>query len=52
MTQVKTLIVEDECIAARDLQSHLEGPGYQVCGRVNSGKKALEHGQIKPAFAV
>lgn len=45
MTQAKILIVEDEFIVARDLQSHLEELGYQVCGRVNSGRKAIEHVQ-------
>lgn len=40
--QVKILIVEDELIAAESLSLDLEKLGYQVCGVVNSGEKAIE----------
>jgi signal transduction histidine kinase len=36
------LIVEDELIAAESLALDLEKLGYQICGIVNSGEKAIE----------
>ncbi|BAQ65676.1 ATP-binding protein [Geminocystis sp. NIES-3709] len=42
MKQLKILIVEDELIAAESLTLDLEKLGYQVCGVVNSGEKAIE----------
>lgn len=36
------LIVEDELIAAESLALDLERLGYQICGIVNSGEKAIE----------
>ncbi len=42
MAKVKILIVEDESIVAKDLQSSLKKLGYNVAGTVNSGEKALK----------
>ncbi len=41
MKRVKTLIVDDEIFAARDLQSHLERMGHTVTSIVSSGKQAI-----------
>jgi len=51
MRKPTILIVEDEFIVAKDLQAHLEALGYSVCksrsvcGRVNSGKNAIQQVQ-------
>ncbi len=37
MEKVKTLIVEDEIIVARDLQRHLKKMGHTVMSMVPSG---------------
>ncbi len=42
MEKVKTLIVEDEIIVARDLQRHLEKMGHTVTSIVPSGEQAIE----------
>ncbi len=42
MEKVKTLIVEDEIIVARDLQRHLENMGYKVMSIVSSGEQAIQ----------
>lgn len=41
MTSHKILIVEDEYIIANDIQASLEKMGYNVCGMVASGEKAI-----------
>ncbi|MGI0483115.1 ATP-binding protein [Geminocystis sp. CENA526] len=47
--QIQVLIVEDELIAAESLSFDLKKIGYQVCGIVNSGEKAIEKANtIKP----
>ena len=38
----KIMIVEDELLIALSMQNELEDFGFQVCGLVNSGEKALE----------
>ncbi|MDM8543650.1 response regulator [Desulfococcaceae bacterium HSG9] len=43
MPGVNILIVEDERIIARELQTDLEEMGYAVTGIVNSGEKAIQH---------
>ena len=42
MAKTQIFIVEDEFVVAMDLQRNLEQLGYTVCGRVNSGEKALQ----------
>jgi two-component system, response regulator PdtaR len=43
------LIVEDEVIVAKDLESRLQKLGYKVCCIVNSGELAVEKAfQLKP----
>lgn len=42
MKTTQILIVEDELIAAESLALDLEKLGYQICGIVNSGEKAIE----------
>lgn len=42
MKPAQILIVEDELIAAESLALDLEKLGYQICGIVNSGEKAIE----------
>ncbi len=42
MGKVKTLIVEDEIIVARDLQLHLEQMGYTATTTVPSGEQAIQ----------
>ncbi len=42
MKNTNILIVEDEFIVAKDLQTDLEKLGYPVCGRVNSAEKAIQ----------
>jgi two-component system, response regulator PdtaR len=42
MTSPKILIVEDEYIIANDIQTSLENIGYNVCGMVASGEKAIK----------
>ncbi|MBC8550420.1 MAG: response regulator [Candidatus Brocadiales bacterium] len=42
MEVVKTLIVEDEVIVARDLQRSLEKMGHPVASMVPSGEQAIE----------
>jgi CheY-like chemotaxis protein len=43
MPGANILIVEDEHIIARELQTDLEEMGYAVTGIVNSGEKAIQH---------
>ena len=43
MPGTNILIVEDEHIIARELQTDLEEMGYAVTGIVNSGEKAIQH---------
>ena len=43
MSGTKILIVEDEHIIARELETDLEEMGYAVTGIVNSGEKAIQH---------
>ena len=38
----RILIVEDESIVAKDIQSGLQGMGYTVVGMVATGEEALE----------
>jgi PAS domain S-box-containing protein len=52
MKRIQVLIVEDEFIVAKDLQAYLEKLGYLVCGRVNSGEKAIEHVNTIPTDIV
>jgi len=47
MSGTNILIVEDEHIIARELQTDLEEMGYAVTGIVNSGEKAIQHVQEK-----
>lgn len=42
MAKVKILIVEDENLVAKDIQSTLKSIGYQVTAMVNSGDKAIQ----------
>ncbi len=42
MAKAKILIVEDESIIAKDIQSSLKGLGYDVTAIVNSGDKAIK----------
>lgn len=42
MTKRRILIVEDEAITAFDLQLLLEGLNYEVCGKADSGKSAID----------
>ena len=42
MTAVKIMVVEDEGIVALDIQSKLEGKGYEVTAVVSSGEEAVE----------
>ena len=45
MTRTQVLIVEDEGVVALDLQSSLEGLGYEVPVVVPSGQEALEEAE-------
>jgi len=42
MKKQKVLVVEDEGIIAADIQNTLEKLGYEICGVVDSGEKAIE----------
>jgi CheY-like chemotaxis protein len=42
MDQKTILIVEDEVIAAMEIESCLSDLGYKVCGIVNSGEEAIK----------
>ncbi len=42
MAKVKILIVEDENLVAKDIQSILKSIGYQVTAMVNTGDKAIQ----------
>ena len=42
MKQAKILIVEDESIVAMEIEERLLSAGYQVCGIVDTGEKAIE----------
>ena len=42
MSKVRILIVEDEHIAARDLQRRLSALGYEVLGILSSGEEAVD----------
>ena len=42
MKKAKILIVEDEAIIAMELESQLQGLGYEVTSVVNTGEKAIE----------
>jgi len=49
MTQTKILVVEDESIVARDIQSCVSELGYQSVGWAASGEEAIEKtAEIKP----
>ncbi len=49
MKLAQILIVEDELIAAESLALDLEKLGYQICGIVNSGEKAIQKvGESQP----
>lgn len=51
--KVRVLIIEDEAIVARDLQSMVEKAGYEVCGLATTGEEALEMAsQLKPDVAL
>ena len=41
MAKVKVLVVEDESLVSRDIQSSLKKIGYTVSAAVNSGEKAI-----------
>jgi DNA-binding response OmpR family regulator len=41
MEALKVLIVEDEAIVAMQLEMNLNLRGFQVCGSVSSGEKAI-----------
>ncbi len=45
MVKARILIVEDEGIVALDLQSSLEGLGYDVLASVSSGEEAIEEAE-------
>ena len=40
--KAKILIVDDEVLIAKDLESRLQALGYSVCGKAASGKQAFE----------
>ena len=40
--QAKILIIDDEVIIAKDLESRLKALGYVVCGKATNGLEALE----------
>ncbi len=40
--QTKILIVEDEVLVAKDLESRIKGLGYNVCGKATTAEKALD----------
>ena len=42
MTKANVLVVEDEFIVSKDIQSSLKKLGYHVVGAAPSGEKALE----------
>jgi PAS domain S-box-containing protein len=42
MEKTQVFIVEDEFVVAMDLHRNLEQLGYAVCGRANSGEKAIQ----------
>ena len=42
MTKANVLVVEDEFIVSKDIQSSLKKLGYNVIGAAPSGEKALE----------
>ena len=42
MTKANVLVVEDEFIVSKDIQSSLKKLGYNVVGAAPSGEKALE----------
>ena len=42
MKKAKILIVEDEAIIAMEIDSQLQGLGYEVTSIVDTGKKAIE----------
>ena len=42
MAKANILIVEDEVILAKELQTKLQGMGYKIISVVNSGEKAIE----------
>ncbi len=45
----RILVVEDENIIAKDIQSTLKGFGYHVCGVASSGEESIDKAsQIRP----
>ena len=40
--KAKILIVEDEALVAKDLETRLKGLGYAVCGKATTGIIALD----------
>ena len=53
MTSTSVLIVEDELIIARDIQSTLERLGYAVTAAVRTGEEAVRKaGETRPDLAL
>lgn len=51
--KIRLLIIEDEIIVARDLQSMVEKAGYEVCGLATTAEEALElASKLKPDLAL
>jgi CheY-like chemotaxis protein len=46
MSRIEVLIVEDECLVARDIQGVLEVLGYAVADVVSTGEEAIRAGVI------
>ena len=47
MTPARILVVEDEAVVAADIENHLRGMGYDVCGLIMSGEEAVAQAQEK-----
>lgn len=41
MKKIKVMIIEDEMVTAMSIKMELENIGYEICGLVNSGEKAI-----------
>ncbi len=51
--KIRLLIIEDEIIVARDLQSIVEKAGYEVCGLATAAEEALNMAaKLKPDLAL
>jgi CheY-like chemotaxis protein len=50
MEKAKILIVEDEAIIAMELESQLQGLGYEVTSIVDTGEKAIKKTILMVAF--